>query len=87
LKGGGIAGAFPLFRPFQIPKINMSLPQMRGRVSAVVAALPQQTRCCLQLRGEGLRYREIAEVLDISLGTVSACLEEALARIARATER
>jgi DNA-directed RNA polymerase specialized sigma24 family protein len=50
-------------------------------------ALPEQNRWCLYLRAEGLRYREIAEVLDISLGSVSLCLERSLARIARAAER
>jgi RNA polymerase sigma factor (sigma-70 family) len=87
IEGGWYCWSVPLISPVPNPEDQYVAAQMRGRVSAVVAALPQQTRCCLQLRGEGLRYREIAEVLDISLGTVSACLEEALARIARATER
>lgn len=41
----------------------------------------------LHLRAEGPRYREIAEVLDMSLGSVSLYLERSLARIARAAER
>jgi RNA polymerase sigma-70 factor, ECF subfamily len=69
------------------PEDQYMAAQMSERVLGVVAALPEQTRCCLHLRAEGLRYREIAEVLDISLGSVSARLEEALARIARVTER
>jgi DNA-directed RNA polymerase specialized sigma24 family protein len=36
---------------------------------------------------EGLRYRKIAEVLDVSLGSVSLYLERSLAHIAGAAER
>ncbi|MGA2113624.1 MAG: sigma-70 family RNA polymerase sigma factor [Bryobacteraceae bacterium] len=61
--------------------------QTRQRLLAVVEGLPQQDRRCLFLRAEGLRYREIAEILDISLGGVSLSLVRSLARIARAAER
>jgi RNA polymerase sigma-70 factor (ECF subfamily) len=54
---------------------------------SVVRAMPEQSRWCLYLRAEGLRYREIAEVLDISVGSVSLYLERSLAHIARAAER
>jgi RNA polymerase sigma-70 factor (ECF subfamily) len=57
------------------------------RLRAVVRALPEQDRKCLFLRAEGLRYREISEILDISLGAVSLSLARSLARIARAAER
>jgi RNA polymerase sigma-70 factor (ECF subfamily) len=57
------------------------------RLLAVVGALPEQDRRCLSLRAEGLRYREIGEILDISLGAVSLSLARSLARIARAAER
>ena len=69
------------------PEDQCMAAQTSERVLRVVAALPEQTRCCLHLRGEGFRYREIAEVLDISLGSVAARLQDALARIARAVER
>ena len=58
-----------------------------ARLDAVLRALPELDRRCLALRAEGLRYREIAEVLDISLGGVAKCLERSLARMARAVER
>jgi RNA polymerase sigma-70 factor, ECF subfamily len=50
-------------------------------MQAVLRALPEQDRCCLSLRAEGLRYREIAAALGISLGAVSIALTRALARI------
>ncbi len=60
--------------------------QRQKRLLAVVQALPEVDRCCLSLRAEGLRYREIAEVLGISLGAVANSLEKSLARLSRADE-
>jgi RNA polymerase sigma-70 factor (ECF subfamily) len=57
------------------------------RLLAVVAALPEQDRRCLFLRAEGLRYREIAEILDMSLGGVSLSLARSLVRLARCEKR
>jgi RNA polymerase sigma-70 factor (ECF subfamily) len=64
----------------------LSLHRQR-RLLAVVHALPEQDRCCLRLRAEGLRYREIADVLGISLGAVSMSLTRSLARLMCADER
>jgi RNA polymerase sigma-70 factor, ECF subfamily len=50
-------------------------------------AVPEQDRRCLALRAEGLTYREIAEVLNISLGAVGGSLGRSLARFARADGR
>jgi RNA polymerase sigma-70 factor (ECF subfamily) len=61
--------------------------QTQQRLQAVVRALPEQDRLCLFLRAEGLRYREIAGILDVSLGAVSISLARSLARIARTAER
>ena len=54
------------------------------RLQAVIRALPEQDRCCLYLRAEGLRYREIAATLGMSLGAVSIALTRCLARMERA---
>jgi RNA polymerase sigma-70 factor (ECF subfamily) len=56
----------------------------RERLLAVVEALPEVDRRCIYLRAEGLRYREIVEVLGISLGAVALSLERSLARLRRA---
>jgi RNA polymerase sigma-70 factor (ECF subfamily) len=80
----GISDAIhPALNPEELFETN----ETHRRLMAVMRTLPEQTRCCLYLRAEGLRYREIAEVLDISLGSVANCLERSLARIARAAER
>jgi RNA polymerase sigma-70 factor, ECF subfamily len=69
------------------PEELFETSETQKRLVAVMLTLPEQSRCCLYLRAEGLRYREIAEVLDMSLGSVTNCLERSLARIARAAER
>ncbi len=68
------------------PNPEQALEQNRteARIKAVIAVLPEQDRRCLYLRAEGLRYREIAEVLGISLGSVANVLERAVSRLNRA---
>jgi len=68
------------------PEESLADAQRRLGLLAVVRALPEQDQCCLSLRAEGLRYREIAEVLGISIGSVAASLEKSLSRLARAEE-
>jgi RNA polymerase sigma-70 factor, ECF subfamily len=73
--------------PASNPEDQLAFNRTRDRLHAVVRALPQQHRWCLFLRAEGLRYREIGEILNMSLGAVCGCLQRSLARIARAAER
>lgn len=61
--------------------------ERRTHLLAVVRALPEQDQQCLHLRAEGLKYREIADALGISLGAVANSLQTSIARIARADER
>ena len=70
--------------PGENPEQQVLTSQRQQRLQAVLRALPEQDRCCLALRAEGLRYREIAEVLDMSLASVSASLTRSLARFSRA---
>jgi RNA polymerase sigma-70 factor (ECF subfamily) len=67
--------------PAQSPEQQAIANQTRRRVAAVMQALPERDRACLALRAEGLRYREIAAILGISLGGVALSLERALARV------
>lgn len=66
------------------PEEHLSFRQRQGRLLAVVHALPENDERCLRLRAEGLTYREIAEVLEVSLGLVSVMLTRSLARLRRA---
>ncbi len=61
--------------------------ERRNTLLAVVGALPEQDQQCLHLRAEGLRYREIAALLAISLGAVANSLQRSLTRIARADQK
>jgi RNA polymerase sigma-70 factor, ECF subfamily len=72
--------------PGPSPEAQCAANQRQARVLAAVRVLPQPNRLCLYLRAEGLRYREIAGILDISLGSVALYLERSLERIARAAE-
>ena len=64
---------------------ELSFSQTQQRLWAVFEALPEQDQRCLYLRAEGLKYRQIADVLEVSLGGVSLSLSRSLARIIRAT--
>ena len=66
------------------PEDEFSFHQTRERLRAVFLALPKQDQRCLYLRAEGLKYRQIADVLGISLGAVSLSISRSLARIMRA---
>jgi RNA polymerase sigma-70 factor (ECF subfamily) len=57
-----------------------------ARLQAVVQALPERDRCCLHLRAEGLRYREIAETLEMSLGAVALSLSRSLGKLSTADQ-
>jgi RNA polymerase sigma-70 factor (ECF subfamily) len=69
------------------PEQQLATHQRHMRLASVLEALPEQDRRCLSLRAEGLTYREIAQVLDMSLGSVSLSLGRSLARFARADQR
>lgn len=51
-------------------------------LSAAMARLSTQERQCLLLRSEGLRYREIADVLNIRVSTVATFVTRAVRKLA-----
>lgn len=69
------------------PEEQATFNQRQTRLLAALEALPPPDQCCLCLRAEGLRYREIAEVLGMSLGSVAASLARSLERLGRVYER
>jgi RNA polymerase sigma-70 factor, ECF subfamily len=69
------------------PEQRAASRQNHERINAVVAALPERDRCCLYLKMEGLRYREIAETLEMSLGAVANSLSLTLSKLAVVTGR
>jgi len=73
-----------LLDPSPDPETQLNFAQRQRRLRAAVNALPETDQFCLRLRAEGLRYREIARVVGISLGSVSISLTQSLARLVRA---
>ena len=52
------------------------------RLDKAVRSLNPQERECLMLRAEGLRYREIGEVLGVPTSTVADTVERAIKKLA-----
>jgi RNA polymerase sigma-70 factor, ECF subfamily len=63
------------------PETRLATRRYQDRLRSAVSALPERHRQCLFLRAEGLRYREIAGVLGISLGGVAKTLAYAIVRL------
>ena len=66
------------------PEALLADRQRRERLAPVVQALAPRDRRCLQLRAEGLRYRDIASTLGMSLGGVAKSLSRSIARLVNA---
>jgi len=69
------------------PEQQLASLERRQRLLAVFRALPERDRRCLSLRAEGLRYREIADALGLSLGGVAKSLARSMTRMVNADER
>jgi len=70
--------------PVEAPDDMLINRQRNSRVAATMETLSPQQRHCLYLRSEGLRYREIAEVIGISSSSVNEFLRRAIAHLAEA---
>jgi RNA polymerase sigma-70 factor, ECF subfamily len=75
--------------PDPAPSIESQLVerQRQQRLVSVMNALSQRDRQCLFLRAEGLRYRDIAAALGISLGGVAKIVARAMTRLVNADTR
>ena len=67
--------------PGETPEEAAVRRQRQQRLEAVLRALPERDRQCLEMRFQGMRYREIAEALGISVGGVALSLERSLKRL------
>jgi RNA polymerase sigma-70 factor, ECF subfamily len=73
-----------LASPGDSPERQLLDRERMKQVAAGLEALSPQQRRCLYLRTEGLRYREISDVLGISLSTVNEFVRRAIARLTEA---
>jgi RNA polymerase sigma-70 factor (ECF subfamily) len=53
------------------------------RMQTAIRELPRRQQECLHLRAEGLRYREIADVLGIGVSSVAESVQRAMETLAR----
>ena len=65
------------------PEEEVLAKESTRRLAEAVRHLPEIQRKCLALRSEGLRYREIAKVLNIGTSTVADILARTVKELAR----
>lgn len=63
------------------PLVRLQEEERMKDVKKAVESLPPQMRRCVLLRAQGLKYREIAEVLQVSIETVKSQLHQAKQRL------
>jgi RNA polymerase sigma-70 factor (ECF subfamily) len=73
--------------PAANPEEQLAKNQQQRHLLLAVAALSEPDQLCLRLRAEGLRYREIADVLEMSLGAVAKSLARSMERLMRVEGR
>ncbi|HYL73991.1 MAG TPA: RNA polymerase sigma factor [Bryobacteraceae bacterium] len=64
--------------PQATPEQSFIAGERTRRLGEALARLPAHQQECLHLRAEGLRYREIAEVLGAGISTVAEWVQDAL---------
>jgi RNA polymerase sigma-70 factor (ECF subfamily) len=65
------------------PEATAVRAQKLRRVATLLARLPKEQRLGVHLRMQGLRYRDIAKILGVSVPTVSGLLSTAVERLRR----
>ena len=63
------------------PERGMLQQEKFRQLASAIRLLTEQERECLLLRGEGLRYREIGEVLGMATSTVGETVERAIKKL------
>lgn len=76
------AAAMQLVDPASTPDRQLAEKAEYARVQSALRTLSERDRQCLYLRADGLRYREIARVMDMSLGGVAKSVARALGHLA-----
>jgi RNA polymerase sigma-70 factor (ECF subfamily) len=81
---GSLSEGEALEAPGPLPAARAARRERAALVKAALDRLPEHYRAVVVLRHyEDLKFREIAEVLDIPQGTVKSRMAEALSRLAR----
>jgi len=69
--------------PQATPEQSLIARERDRRLGNALARLPAHQQECLHLRAEGLRYREIAEVLGAGVSTVAEWVQDALKKLGK----
>lgn len=80
VQGGWAEGGEPA-DPAQSTEERLLADERTARIEAALCRLSPQERHCLELRAEGLRYREIAQILGVGISTVQTFLERAVRKL------
>ena len=67
--------------PAANPEERLADAEQRRHWQRVMRALPERDRRCVLLRAEGLKYRDIASALGVSLGAVAKSMARAMTRL------
>jgi len=67
--------------PAQSAEHQLLHEERMDRLQSALMRLPHSHRLCVHLRAEGLKYREIAAVLDVGVSTVADYLRQALEQL------
>jgi RNA polymerase sigma-70 factor (ECF subfamily) len=65
------------------PEQHLLEREQDARLKWAMAQLPEEQRRCLHLRAEGLKYREIGEVLEASTSTIAEWVQKGLKQLER----
>lgn len=68
------------------PEESVMNGNRRDRLTAAFTSFPDQVQQTLHLRAEGLRYREIGEILGISVTTVATLVSRSLEKLQKVYE-
>jgi RNA polymerase sigma-70 factor (ECF subfamily) len=75
------ASFFPMVDPSPSAEEMLLRKERLRRVGIALRSLSPQEMQCIQLRAEGFRYREIADIVGIGISTVADSLRRALAKL------
>ena len=78
--------SFPAHEPAPDPERALMERERRLALSQAIRNLSPQQKNCLHLRVQGLRYREISDVIGISTSAVGEFLKRAVTRLREAMD-
>ena len=79
----GAEGSALSVDPAPNPEEILIRKERMARTHAAISTLSERQKQCLYLRAEGFRYREIAELLGVTVSTVAELLHRAITKLTK----